>query len=172
MVVENEGISCRQIETCELCAEQGKVLYSIFAISYFLLRELGRLESALNARLLWSDPQPFPDQIHKLYRTYYTHSRSSQFSFYRSRGTAKLVKDALAKTLFWKPYIFQSDNLHLQGLPPGDLIEVGCGSGGFLAAMAREGWKCHGIDFDESAIAEARKIPGVSAEVAELTQRA
>jgi 2-polyprenyl-3-methyl-5-hydroxy-6-metoxy-1,4-benzoquinol methylase len=172
MVIENEGISCRQIETCELCAEQGKVLYSNLRDQLFSAPGTWAIRACPKCALLWSDPQPFPDQIHKLYRTYYTHSGNPQFSSFRSQGKAKLAKDALAKILFWKPYIFQSDNLHLQGLPPGDLIEVGCGSGGFLAALAREGWKCHGIDFDESAIAEARKIPGVRAEVAELTQRA
>jgi 2-polyprenyl-3-methyl-5-hydroxy-6-metoxy-1,4-benzoquinol methylase len=170
MVFQNEGISCKRMETCELCAE-GKVLYFDLREQLFSAPGTWAIRACLKCGLLWSDPQPFPDQIHKHYRRYYTHSSSPQSS-YRSQGKAKLVKDALAKIFFSKPYIFQSDNLHLQVFPPGDLLEVGCGSGGFLAALAREGWKCHGIDFDESAIAEARKIPGVSAEVAELTQRA
>jgi hypothetical protein len=131
MVVENEGISCRQIETCELCAEQGKVLYSNLRDQLFSAPGTWAIRACPKCALLWSDPQPFPDQIHKLYRTYYTHSSSPQFSSFRSRGKAKLVKDALAKTLFWKPYIFQSDNLHLQGLPPGDLIEVAVGAAAF-----------------------------------------
>ena len=42
---------------------------------------------------------------------------------------------------------------------PSEILEVGCGEGYVLAALREAGVKCpiHGIDFSESAIAEARR---------------
>lgn len=43
------------------------------------------------------------------------------------------------------------------GLAPGHLLEVGCASGGFLAAMAQAGWTVEGIEFSPSAAESARQ---------------
>jgi len=45
----------------------------------------------------------------------------------------------------------------------GEVIEVGCGSGRFIASVqaARPNLKCHGIDLSETAIRQARSRPGV-----------
>ena len=39
---------------------------------------------------------------------------------------------------------------------PGRLLDVGCGNGEFLRFARRYGWNVVGVDFDESAVAEAR----------------
>lgn len=45
-----------------------------------------------------------------------------------------------------------------QSLPKGRVLDVGCGAGGLLAALAKEGWKVAGIDIAPKAISAARKV--------------
>ena len=40
--------------------------------------------------------------------------------------------------------------------PPGDLLDVGCGSGAFLLALEDAGWRCSGIEIDVGAVEAAR----------------
>jgi 2-polyprenyl-3-methyl-5-hydroxy-6-metoxy-1,4-benzoquinol methylase len=46
-------------------------------------------------------------------------------------------------------------------LAPGRLLDVGCGTGGFLAAAQAKGWEVAGIDFDAVAVRAARERLGV-----------
>lgn len=43
-----------------------------------------------------------------------------------------------------------------EGLPPGRLLDVGCGDGGFLVLAARRGFTVSGFDYDERVAAQAR----------------
>jgi SAM-dependent methyltransferase len=40
--------------------------------------------------------------------------------------------------------------------PPGDLLDVGCGSGTMLLALEQAGWRGHGVELDEAAVRAAR----------------
>jgi len=42
--------------------------------------------------------------------------------------------------------------------PPGRLLDVGCGSGWYLARMRRLGWQVRGVEPDEAAACRAREI--------------
>ena len=46
---------------------------------------------------------------------------------------------------------------HLPAKTGGTLLDVGCGSGAFLAQMAALGWRTQGIDPDPAAVASARE---------------
>lgn len=46
--------------------------------------------------------------------------------------------------------------MYLRDKPGGRLLEVGCGDGWLLAALAGRGWLVEGLDFDPAAIAAAR----------------
>ncbi len=53
-------------------------------------------------------------------------------------------------------------------LPPGRALDVGCGAGGLIVALAKQGWQADGIDGAAKAIAAAGKVVakhGVSAEL-------
>ncbi len=45
-------------------------------------------------------------------------------------------------------------------LPPARALDVGCGAGGLVVAMAELGWRVTGIDIAERAITAARKVLG------------
>jgi 2-polyprenyl-3-methyl-5-hydroxy-6-metoxy-1,4-benzoquinol methylase len=173
VTIDNEGVICNLLDSCELCSGRGVTLYLDLKDNLFTAPGVWNICQCAACGLLWSNPQPRPDQIGKLYRTYYTHSVGASLSSkpFKSTGGGRIIKAILAKTFFWKPHVFKTDNFHLQGLRPGTLLDVGCGSGDFLAAAAKDGWKCYGIDFDTAAIAAANGRDGVSAEVGELIEK-
>ena len=47
-----------------------------------------------------------------------------------------------------------SDLLHsMEALEPGSALDIGCGAGGHIVALAQLGWKVTGINIAEKAIA-------------------
>ena len=56
----------------------------------------------------------------------------------------------------------------IDGLRPGRALDVGCGAGGLVAALAQRGWRVTGIDIAAKAIKAAREITrgrGIEAEL-------
>lgn len=60
-------------------------------------------------------------------------------------------------------------------IPPGRVLDVGCGTGSFLSAAQRRGWKVVGLDFNEAGVRAARDRLGVESvyawTLAEFTDR-
>ncbi len=52
----------------------------------------------------------------------------------------------------WRFRTFLKENL-----PPGRLLDVGCGDGGFLALAQRNGWQCVGFDYEKRMVALAKE---------------
>jgi 2-polyprenyl-3-methyl-5-hydroxy-6-metoxy-1,4-benzoquinol methylase len=171
MIVENEGVICSPAELCEVCGSSGKIIHSNLRDSLFSAPGVWSISRCADdaCGLVWSSPRPLPDQVGKLYSTYYTHGTPELMpENYRSKGSSRVLKSILAKTFFWKSAAFQTDLLHLQGARVGRLLDVGCGSGEFLGVAAMEGWDCEGLDFDPEAVSAANKLPGVRARTGEL----
>lgn len=174
-MIDNAGILGELRESCESCGTRGALVFAGLRDHMFGSPGEWNLRRCTSAAcgLVWLDPKPLPEQLGKLYSAYYTHSATGSapppdVAAYRSRGVKRLLKSALGVLFFWKRDIFRSDFLHLEGMPPGALLEIGCGDGTFLAAAARNGWCTSGLDFDAAAVAAARQR-GVDAQVGELT---
>jgi SAM-dependent methyltransferase len=54
--------------------------------------------------------------------------------------------------------------------PPGDLLDVGCGSGEILLALREVGWNCHGVEVSEHAVSAARSAGLTSVELGEFPE--
>lgn len=72
---------------------------------------------------------------------------------YHDGVTAAGEKDAERR---WKEHVTQVRRLKA----PGALLDIGCSSGGFLAAIKNDGWKLYGIEIDPEVAARARSRTG------------
>ena len=176
MEINNAGVVCVVQPACISCGAAGELVHAGLTDTLFGAPGVWSLRRCANPAcgLGWLDPQPRRDQIGSFYQAYWTHGpvdESADPAPDRSRGLRRLVKGALATLLFWRRATFRNGLNHLQGKAPGRLLDVGCGNGQFLAAAAAAGWTAVGIDFDVEAIAAARRLPGVEAEVGDLADR-
>jgi 2-polyprenyl-3-methyl-5-hydroxy-6-metoxy-1,4-benzoquinol methylase len=114
---------------------------------------------------------PGPQEIASFYATYYTHSADPPPA--RMKGFRNSVRAAWAtgapgrpqgglaeKLALAVPFVreeLELDHMMLRFLPPGRLLDVGCGSGGFLQRMQAIGWRVEGVELDPDAAAFARE---------------
>ena len=94
--------------------------------------------------LRYTQPIPAEDELANLYpETYYVSNRSNWLS-------ADVLRRAFEHSVQWR---------HRQALlrrPPGRILDVGCGSGNFLAALHSKGWEVYATEFSDAAVAMAR----------------
>ena len=161
---------------CPNCGADGVEAYSELRDKLYGAPGLWRMQRCRNARcgVYWADPAPHPDDLPRAYRDYYTHARDaegrrpSDFYFavrkayiartlgYRN-GEAWLPRQ-LSRLVPLLPERSQSAlyaRFYLPWKKDGHLLEVGCGAGKQLEAMAHAGWKVRGVDFDPGAVAVA-----------------
>ena len=175
MDIDNDGVACTPRPDCIGCGAPGAPLHAGLTDTLFGAPGVWGLRRCAACGLAWLDPQPRPHQIGKFYSGYWTHGAADPavtVAAYHSRGWRRLAKRALAALVFWRRTAFRGDLLYLQGMTPGRVLDVGCGNGQFLAAAAACGWTATGIDFDPEAVAAARRLPGVEAEVGDLAEQA
>lgn len=159
-------IRTRPNPTCVLCDSPGKRLYTGLQDRLFGAPGEWSVSRCSNAvcGLLWLDPCPFEADLGKAYNNYYTHGgEKHQKSFGRhilASGLAQLVK--LVTFLFGLSRQKKNvANMHLDGVPPGRLLEVGCGEGAFLYRMKKREWLVEGLDLDSDAVRAAVENYGI-----------
>lgn len=149
---------------CFLCGSDGEALYEGLKDRLFNVPGIWNSRKCGNANcgLVWLDPMPREDQIHKAYVTYYTHQNEEKTG--RRKGGRSIHERLLGlhKKLL-KAYAggkAASENhylMYLRGVSPGRLLEVGCGSGKRLARLEALGWQVEGQEVDEKAYAAAKQ---------------
>lgn len=121
--------------------------------------------------LAWLDPQPAPKDTTRLYSRYYTHGSLPVTRLERLRSAilqCKLAKfgyavdppkEILPRLLFHIRSVARTAALEVFALPAseiGELLDVGCGNGEFIARMRALGWTVAGVEPDPQAVSHAR----------------
>jgi SAM-dependent methyltransferase len=125
-----------------------------------------------DCRSAYLDPRPTPETIELAYRSYYTHGmgepppvgqlrRALANDYLRARWGYDREPTVpggrlIPKLVPSRGALVDREIRHLPATPAGRLLDVGCGSGAFLAPMAELGWHTQGIDPDPAAVATAR----------------
>jgi SAM-dependent methyltransferase len=165
-----------RVSACPVCGcSQRSVLYAGLrdrafraAPGRWTLRRCHRCRSA------FLDPRPNAQTIGLAYSSYYTHGpttppppvgrlrRALANDYLRSRwgyvqGPTIPGGRLIPRVARSRGAIVDREVRHLPATPGGRLLDVGCGSGGFLAPMAVLGWRAEGVDPDSAAVASARQ---------------
>lgn len=178
---EDREIRSAPCPECGLCGSSGDLIYESQSDRLFGAAGSWNFKRCSNRScgLIWLDPMPLNVDLGKAYTNYYTHSARTGANRW---GLLKRIR-ALMERGYWAGkynyptadsistwgmgkllYLFplrrrgaDGDIRFLQAVPGGRLLDVGCGSGEWLAFMSSLGWQVEGIDFDQRAVDVARQ---------------
>ncbi len=165
----NGQIRTRPQPQCHLCGALGNVLHTGLRDFTFDAPGEWTLKRCPTAAcgLVWLDPFPLEEDLPLAYRSYYTHTGSSEpsgstrgvrnflYASYRAATALTGSVTGINKQRFLLSWMFLKDQ------PPGRVLDVGCGDGGFLNRMKHAGWRVDGLDFDTQAIESAKAKYGL-----------
>jgi 2-polyprenyl-3-methyl-5-hydroxy-6-metoxy-1,4-benzoquinol methylase len=110
------------------------------------------------------------EDMHIAYDSYYTHGESSRSLSLPERVSEWIFQrmDRLNESLLGlRKERMRFGSAYLDSMPPGRLLDVGCGSGEFLRKMQARGWYAEGTDFDPR-VAAALASSGIMVRIGEL----
>lgn len=162
---------------CCLCGSVGEALYQCVKDYSFNVPGEWQLLHCPMCKLAWLSPRPLPEVVEKIYKDYHTHGvgglRNSRFYFLKERVYDYIKgryygydqckeKDygSFTKALSALPVVREMAGIDIMDIPfreNGVLLDVGCGSGQFLAKMRGLGWEVYGVEVDNMAVAVARE---------------
>lgn len=135
------------MNTCPWCGQPSEKKY-LRVQDYFLSKEEFDIMECEDCGLLFTEPRPAPEAIGKYYQSdeYYSHQENK-------KGLIPKIYEAV-KTVNLRNKV----KMAVQGMPPGKLLDIGCGVGDFLCQVKRQGWEVTGIEPSDDAknIAEKR----------------
>lgn len=173
------ALGTTKLSDCLLCGSLGTPLYVNLQDRLFGAPGDWQMSKCSNRRcqLVWLNPMPDPAQLIAAYADYYTHAEASIDAKSRPAKIYHAIKQAyvasrygyqypaasgVARRLGWLLYFFpvrrsavDEEMRRLQAHPNGRLLDVGCGTGGWLETMRDLGWQVQGIDFDKDAVSVA-----------------
>lgn len=149
---------------CPLCASQGVPLYNNLQDHLYGAPGKWQMKRCANDEcgLCWLDPVAIEADIQFLYENYHTHEASDSSSGFQAKARSlllsgyKFVTSLLSSPLGLNKERQRLLNMFLDDMPPGLVLDVGCGAGDFLHRMHQRGWSVKGVDFDGKAIANAK----------------
>ena len=173
------GIATEQVRVCLMCGGDGKPLYEMLSDRLFDAPGEWGHSQCPHCGLVWLNPRPIPIDLHKVYKTYYTHGKRPLFSSIREKAKRGLYSTVpgyeqvvrgwiwkrLGTALTWIPLFGERallGTMCLSGEEKGKLLDIGCGDGAFLSIMRDAGWQVMGIEPDPVAAKVAQENRGVS----------
>ena len=103
--------------------------------------------------LLRTNPRPTVDTIGYYYPDDYGPHRETVGRFANDGAITPRAWEKLSLS----PFQWNNERLP-SSLRPGRLLEIGCGSGGFLHRMAQQGWIVEGVELSANAAEAARRL--------------
>lgn len=169
-------VAVTSVPLCHVCGAAGTVLHEGARDWLFGAPGEWRYRRCGACGLVWQDPMVTPEDVGRLYQSYYTHARpadtgqSAARRLYRSAQRGHLANRYGYETTHWSDRVLglllalhpgrraDADFLaqYLPASARGRLLDVGCGHGAMLTQMREFGWQAEGIEFDEAAAAVAR----------------
>lgn len=170
-----DTIASVPVPACYLCGSDGTRLYKGLIDMTYGAPGVWNLSRCPNpdCGLVWLDPMPSASEVFKAYRVYYTHEDyadkrrkdidgSNYLLLKVFNPLLKLFMHATGIRRFEKEWRNKADDMFLDKVPPGgNLLDVGCGKGEFLARMRRKDWVVEGTDVDSAAVEHARVKNGL-----------
>ena len=173
----NDGIRVEGVAACPLCGGEGRVLYTGFRDRYWDAPGTWSFRRCMACRHLWLDPRPIPEDIGRLYASYFTHAptaplpfRGDSFWAVATRGVLAalgyrgLARNAMerwfGRTLRFVPPLWDECKRairSIEGPPRGLLVDIGCGNGWYLELMRDLGWAVQGLEPDPVGANLARR---------------
>ena len=163
-------------QTCYVCEGVGSPLYQNLEDKVFDTPGEWSMLYCPKCKLSWLNPQPNPEEIHKIYKSYHTHNVSKLRWFLSLTNPIRvnilrkyygyqefdglMENNLISKLLSNLPLLIEVVGmgiLHLDASKKGKLLDVGCGTGQFLFSMQTLGWEVQGIEVDEQAASIARE---------------
>lgn len=140
------------LSNCLICNSENLTPF-IKAQDYTVSKEWFQIVRCQICGFKFTNPRPNPDEIGAYYESeeYISHSNTQ-------KGLINVLYHWVRRyTLSAKARLIQ------QRMPnKNNLLDIGCGSGAFLAFMAKEGWNCTGIEPSEKARAYAKQNYGLA----------
>ena len=189
-MTDNDGIRTEDVTVCQVCGETGHVLHSMLKDALFGVAGCWKMMRCPRCRLVWLNPRPVPADLGVLYRDYSSHGpihpprRSGRLVVLIQRSCLDILwgyrlsnPEGVHEFAGRLPYIFPflrdrigSQVMWLRSQAGKELLDVGCGDGGFMAAMRDLGWKVTGVEPDPEAARKARFDRGLDVRQATLDQ--
>ncbi len=177
----NEGIVTESVPYCIVCGCKGEPLYEELRDRLFAAPGVWSLVRCHSCGLVWLNQRPVPEHLAKIYANYHTHK--PKLPSIPVRRLRRKVKQAVLAEAFgyeqlangrkwqWVGRIVSripplkervgASVLFLEWTPQGKVVDVGCGSGGFLATLRDLGWSVRGVEPDPEAARLARQLHGL-----------
>lgn len=124
---------------------------------------------------VWLDPQPKPEAVRRAHSSYYIHETEKSPRGLASRLLSALFRLAVRMLLRASGLTQEEQNtsdMHLAGLKPGRLLDLGCGDGEFGYRIKKRGWTVDGLDFDTVAAHLAEERHGLKVNICSVEEMA
>ena len=167
------------LEKCPACGSYNKRTLESELIDWLPDSPTGlwKMMSCTDCGIAYLSPRPDRESIKNAYINYYTHTSDKDDlvhnyprsiknyvskKYYSVTGKSGSYLDyviyAMMRMLFPISLYLDAKSRHIFTVKnmPGKLLDIGCGNGEYLRFASRFGWNVVGVDFDGSAVSEAR----------------